>query len=85
MFYRSISFYEISKIYMHTAFSWVFSDHNLLGDIALLQSTSVRSLFSNISFSSKMLQGNNLFRACKKIIDRSIDPKIQKQSSGGAL
>ena len=73
MFYKSIFFYEVSKC-LH---AWLlFSDYKLLGDVALLQSTSVKSLFSKISFSCDILQGNNTFRACKKTVDWSISPKI---------
>ena len=53
---------------MHAIF-WVFSGYNLLGNIALLQTTSVRSLISDIYFSCEILQGNSTFRACKKTID----------------
>ena len=45
MFCKSFYFFEISKMFAWMLLlSWVFSDYNLLGDIALLQSTSVRSL-----------------------------------------
>ena len=45
MFCKSFYFFEISKMFAWMLLlSWVFSDYNLLGDIALLQNTSVRSL-----------------------------------------
>ena len=58
-------------------FFWVFSGYNLLGNIALLQTTSVRSLISDIYFSCEILQGNSTFRDARKLLTEALTQKYR--------